>query len=245
MKHLRLFGLMVIAVLALGATTAASAWAIEDPEILPNPTEKAPLHVTSEGKASFIHILETSTSKRKIECTEVTNSLEFTSARLGKGEIDFHNCKSSGSKCLTLGDKELLILIPVDVHLVDVLLPEITKGLDLLSLGIWIKPLEEVHIECGVILILVKGSVIGEFLNLKAELIEKVTLLLALFEEAEISFEQKEGKQSFTKCDLDKTFCEGHEFKLEANFGKGPEPAGELSADIVKAEKGTKIHIDF
>ena len=227
MHRFKLLGLALMAVFALGAVASSSALA-ENPEILPNPTALAPLTFTAEGTATSV--LAPSVGKRSIECEKILAKGEFTSARLGKTTIDFHNCKSEGVKCWSLGDetsplgnKSVILVDNADIHLVDIL------PLSTLALGAAVILLSELHLECqGGLLVLIKGTVIGEVIGPKTEVKTKT---------GELSFKQSKGVQAIKKCDLTKEFCEGKEYNLLTNFGAGFEQSGEEAKATVTFNK--------
>ena len=101
MQRLRLLGIALMAIFALGAVASATASA-EEIGILPGKGTT----FTSEGaKANtFVHVLET-TKGSKISCTKLTNKGEMKTDLEGKVTIDYEkNCALSGSKCSTAGD---------------------------------------------------------------------------------------------------------------------------------------------
>jgi hypothetical protein len=193
-----------------------------NPVILPTPTSKAPLDFTAtSGKA----ILESS-GKSKIECKEDSASGEFTGFREGTSTIDFHGCKdtSLGAACESLGDTKETILTGGSVELVA--LEKESK----LALGLEFAP-QELHLECGAVLVLIKGTTIGEVGGIENGKPTKIGTAI---------FKQEKGKQAIVECRLTKKFCEGKKFMLEANFGKAFEEAGlETEEKLTFAKEAT------
>jgi hypothetical protein len=223
MRKSRLLGLALMAFLALSVIGAATA-AAEFPEILPLPTPAAPLKFTSKGGVATL----TTTKGLTITCEDLTNKGEFTSARLGVVTIDFLGaCSSEGIKCKTAGDETGTILTPAaDIHLVDA-----KKGTELrLDTVVTPKPFT---ISCGVVKSEIRGAAIG--LGEKVTSLVKTSTLTA-------NFVQAKGEQEIKECELDKAFCEGKKFGLEANFGAGFELAGENVSDAITLEKEAEFH---
>jgi hypothetical protein len=242
MRQLKLLGLVIMAIFAVGAITATAALA-EDPEIL----SKVPAKFTTESKEKTTSILETSELLAKITCTNSKTSGEFTTVREGTGKITFKGCKEGKNACESKGAaKEEIVVGTADFTLVDVLLPK-----EVLGLGLEVLALEggknEFKFSCAgeKIKSKVTGSVIGEFLNLVTEKMAKEPLVLTLFTTAELSFVQTQGKQSVTTCDFPAAFCEKgkKKFNLSTNFGLGAEPSGEGTEQVVTPAE--KIHIDY
>jgi hypothetical protein len=219
MKRLSSLGLVVLAAFAVSAVMAA-AIASANPSILPTPTEKEPLNVTTEGGGATT----ITSGTNKIEC-EKNKILEF-SFRQGEKAVDAHitlegNCKNAatGNKCKTEGEENGRILILVDLTLVDIL-----PG-NVLTLGILVQVLNNklepaaIKITCGVGQVEVKGAFIGEAQTSKGEKLkslEKVRVLLFLSKE-------KESKQEFKECDELPAIClnekkEHLNFELLAKF---------------------------
>jgi hypothetical protein len=148
MKRLRIIGLALLALFALGAFAASMASAEEG--VLPN---------TATGTATGgVATLET-TNKEKISCTAV-NVLEikFSTDQKGTATIHFTGCKAEGAlPANSLGDANEVILSKVNV-LVCLVEPKT------LVFGLLIQPKETEHIEVPSVgqLVLVKGAVIAK-----------------------------------------------------------------------------------
>jgi hypothetical protein len=235
MQRFRLLGIALMAIFAISAIASATA-AAENPEILPAPTAKSPLKFTSEGlDAKKEYILET-TKKLTIICKTVTNKGEFTSQDSGTVTIDFEGCTAKGVKCLAEGDVNGTILVFGDINLVDLK----KAGLALKeSLGFEILPLNpskenKLLITCGILKTEVVGSVLGREDKLKE---------LGKTKTGELLFDQKEGEQEFTECELLLAFCGKKVFRLESNLGGGFELAGELALNVdLLFEKEFEVH---
>jgi hypothetical protein len=229
MKRIRLVGLAILAILALSAITATTASA-ENVEVLPVPTKTAPVKFESKGPAG---VLAGEQAGSAIECKELTNSGEITSANLGVATLKFTGCKSelSGAKCESLPKVAAgTIELKVDFHLVDLLLGE-GEPLPKLMLGLVIILLELLHVECGAaLLILIGEALIGEFNAKTPESGVKTT-------GGTVLFEQTKGVQKVKECDLDKAFCEpgGKKatFGLYIELGKGREKGGIKQEDTI------------
>jgi hypothetical protein len=98
MHRLKLVGLALIAVLAVGVTTAASAMAAL-PEVLLLGTEKFPVAFEgTSGKGKLVTV-----GGKEIKCTKGKNSGSVTGAKTGTATLTFEGCESSGFKCNTAG----------------------------------------------------------------------------------------------------------------------------------------------
>jgi hypothetical protein len=234
MKRARLLALAIMAMFILGAVAAAAASA-ESVEILPVPTEAAPLKFESKQLGTK-GLLEGEVAGSAIECSGGTSKGEFTSANLGLGSITFTGCKSqlNGAKCESLGlGVAGSIVVKVDWHLVDVLLPA-GHPLPALMLGIAAILLVLLHVTCGAALLILVGvainsGVLGEFFKVAESGVKTKT--------GELNFVQSKGVQEVKECDFDKKFCEGRTFGLYIELGKGREKGGEESANEVTFEK--------
>jgi len=152
MKRLRILGLSLLALFALGAIAANVALAEEG--VLP------PSNFTIKGGAQKLANL----NNEKIECASVTGTgvpLPESDTH-STGTLDFTGCKAFGFEAISLGDKGGVILAEV-LYLV-CLFGEGTK----LDWGVLVAPKElPFHIEVPALkeLILVKGAIIGELLT--------------------------------------------------------------------------------
>jgi hypothetical protein len=95
-RIITLFGVAVLAVVALTAIQVTTAWA-EETKILPEPTAASPLKAeTTQSAAGKI----LSVGGTEIKCGKGKGTQEWTSANNGKGEILFEECTSALSeKC--------------------------------------------------------------------------------------------------------------------------------------------------
>jgi hypothetical protein len=154
MKQVRIIGLMLLALLALGSFAASAASAEEG--VLP------PSNFTGESKETST--LET-LNKEKISCTALSIlegkflvAPEPNPDQHGLANLHFSGCKAEGLlSANTLGDEPGIILVKV---LFLICLVEPVK----LVFGVLILPEETVHIEVPFKseLVLVKGAVIAE-----------------------------------------------------------------------------------
>jgi hypothetical protein len=195
MRLLRLLGLTLMAVFSLGAVAAATASATE-PGLLPLATEfKVPVSVKGETKVTSV--LTSGTSK--VECSTLTlekgelGKGEAKHITLGVGTLKFTKCGSNGLACQSLNaagtkDPEGTVLLAVDFHFINVL------NESTLEPGIAVIILENVKLECGGLLVELRGAIKG--LLIKASLTVDIT----------------EGTWDFVaageKCDTSDTVCE-------------------------------------
>jgi hypothetical protein len=235
MKRIRLLGLMLLAVFALSAVAATSAFAEEEPIILPTPTPTAPLTFTgvSEGET----ILQGTAEASKVKCLKAPNTGEFTSAHLGKVTVDFEECKLGASNCSSAGDAAGTILLTnADVHLVDILPGSV------LTLGLLIIPLEGgknvFKFKCGIVTEEVLGGVIGTVFNGKGEALktlEKAKLVLVLWKQV------TQGMQDVTACMTPAALC-GGAVELKSSFGLGEELSAEIAHWHITFAKEVEVH---
>lgn len=219
MRHLRLLGLTLLALLSLGAL-ASSAFATEAGWL---PLAKAKgVEIKETKQTSAAAILETATGK--IECantkskaTTIGNKAgEETHYILGAGTLEFTGCKlikgASKLACNSKGDKTEVILVEVDIHLVNL---EPKEGE--LEAGLMIRPKTTLILECaaGTVKIEVKGWALGLVLaSLTAEVTEGE---LHFFSGGEICDKTDELCKKLTK-----------EEPFEANLAGKFEPANEI-----------------
>jgi hypothetical protein len=148
MKRLRIIGLALLALFALGAFAASMASAVEG--VLPNTATG-----TGEGGTAT---LET-TNKEKISCTKVSVlEIKFSTDINGTATIHFTGCKAEGAlPANSLGDESGVILSKVNV-----LVCLVEKAA--LVFGLLIQPTATEHIEVPSVgqLVLVKGAVIAK-----------------------------------------------------------------------------------
>jgi hypothetical protein len=150
MRRLTLFGLAIVAVLALAAVVASSASAVELPEFT--------VESNSEGTSGTAKLNLTGAA---ITCTSGSSDSTPITKRLGKNTIHFLGCTLKGEECHSLADTAGNILIgtegsPVkegEYHLV-----RIKSG----DAGVWFL-ISPVHIECKfeALLVVVQGNVLG------------------------------------------------------------------------------------
>jgi hypothetical protein len=176
MKQLRLLGLMLMAVFALGSTVVASASASERGVLTLK--EAASVEATGEAKANKGAL---TSSGKSIKCETLTiNKILLTEPgkthfNLSKDvDLSFNKCKSEGVACNSEGDGKELILVLVDIHLVN-LLDKAGGKLDPGFIALVLSPeltAAGVLILCGLLHITVKGATGGliEPLNAKNEI---------------------------------------------------------------------------
>ena len=181
MKRLRIIGLLLLALFALGAFAASTASAEEG---------VLPLNMKHFNILGGKAILE-NTEKTKITCLQLKGEGKFEKDSHGTGTLDFLECETSGFIVWSLGEKvpstikEALILVPI---LFLICLINSTT----LLFGIFIELKAPIHIDNTTvgILTIVEGTVIGDILATAGVASE---LFL-------IHFTGKEGVQEFTQC---------------------------------------------
>jgi hypothetical protein len=229
MSGLRYLGVGVLVALVLGVFGASAALAVEAPEILPNPTEAAPVKFSAAGPGGKLI-----TAKAEISCTAVKGSGSFNAARSGSVEIKFTGCKSKGVACKTTGAAGEEIIVPGTATLVDL------EKSSLLLLGVLIT-FSEFEITCTGFKIKVKGAVIGEA---NAEMFAAGTVGLVLLEKFKVTWASTKEVQTIKTCHLTKATCEGKTYLIEANFGTAFEEAG-LSQEAEITSSSGVVHIDY
>jgi hypothetical protein len=221
MQRLKLLGLALMAVFALGAFASAAASAEELPNFLPEGTEANPVTFKDHSKGGT---LETKAGK-KVTCTEDHSEGQATSKKLGSFDVLFLGCKSEGTPCLGLGDKVAESVLVLGTFHIRRLLTE-AKHVYIVFL------LEHVHFTCGfgLVLILVLGCV--------AALVLQVNKLVKEFE---IHFEQEKGVQKPTEI-ADEKNEKNEKCILETKVGnEAYVQSGELTlATVLGFEQGGK-----
>jgi hypothetical protein len=178
MRRVRLLGLALLAVFALGVVAAATASATEA-GILPLGASfvQAPILKGTGGIITFtIGSSKLACQKSKVEAT--LGAAGETHINLGVGTLDIEECKvtkgESKTACNSPGDAAETVLLKVDIHLLNVL----TAGKEL-EPGIGIKLLENLKLTCGLLKVELKGTMIGLVLDPEGKLIkdtEKIEL---------------------------------------------------------------------
>jgi hypothetical protein len=204
MKRLRLLGLAILAIFALGAATSATVSATEAGLLY---LEKSGFTLTFTGSGLSG---ELTVGLNSIKCSIINVKGESKEAKhviLGSGTIDFIGCKLSKEKivtaCNTEGDAKETILLPADFHFFNALKgPELESGIGILILKAPLK----IKCAAGTSLVEVKGWALGLVLT---------TNLTSDLEVVELHFF---AEREF--CDFSEAFCEKVEEKepLEANF---------------------------
>jgi len=234
MRSLRLLGMVCLTVGVCGFTCTAAALAEELPELLPNPTKTQPLGFKGEGGNLT---LETAKGT-KFQCTGYTDEGTITSVRSGTAHIDFKGCRTGKTGCSTSGDAAETVLDEGAINLVTFLRSNI------LTLGIEANLSESANlaINCGVLLVLLKGAIIAEVTNGKE--LEKI-------KSGEGVLRQAKGSQEIKECDHPVEVCfEENKFKekihkkflLQIELGKGFEEAGLEMTGKVTLAKEVELH---
>jgi hypothetical protein len=166
MKRLRIIGISLLALFALGAITASAASAVEG--VLPLKLKG----VTTLGTNAILE----DTSGKQIKCAKVTGKGTMSTDVLGEGTLEFKECSSSGLAAYSLDMKETTVVKEAEI------LAKVTTEICLinsaaLTYGISVKLKEPVHILLKALglLVVVEGAAIGEVST------KKGTLLTAVF----------------------------------------------------------------
>jgi hypothetical protein len=212
MRRIKLVILAAMAIIAVGAITAATASA--ELGLLPNTT------FTGKGGAGTLETL----GKSQVLCSKNTIALSTESAtekdKHGEFTIKFEACKAFGLATNSLGDASGVILTPVLW-----LLCFINQGA--LGLGILVKLDTNIHLEIPSLktLFAIKGSAVGTI----SPDASKGTAFT-------VTFGQTAGDQTVTKCEGEA--AEKLELELE---GKAPEGSGLNQKEEVTSDAATEI----
>jgi hypothetical protein len=212
MKRVRLLGIAILAIFAVGAVAAATASATEA-GLLYLESSKTAFSFTGTGGAGELKLGENSVKCEKLEATGA--STETKHVTLGTGSITFKGCKLEKEKvktaCNTEGDVKETVLVPIDFHLFNAL--EGTKlqaGLAVLILN----PNLKIKCAAGVTIVEVRGWTFGLVLT---------TNLTSDVEKVEAHF-----FAAGETCDTGETFCENikkNKELLESNLSGKFEPS--------------------
>jgi hypothetical protein len=218
LRHLCI-AFIVVAALSLATVEAANA---ENPLLLLLTGEVLPVMTTATGGAAKLV-----TSAGEISATAVSESGECVEdgngtidTRTCKGTLKFTGAKSGLAKCKTTGAAAEELVIPVEIHVVDILVAGVLQlGLLFLLNGI-------IAIPCGVgLTVEVKGGVIGRVLSAENGVENAATV------QKTVQFRGVSGVQEFRTCDLTKARCEGKTFFLEVAFTAGAFREAVLTAE--------------
>jgi len=142
MKRIRLFGMALICVCALGALTAMSASAAEVTKILPEPTAAKP--VTYTAKSGEIRML--SVAGFEVKCKKATSDGSFTTPNFGDFDVLFTECTGPlTTTCTSAGAPKGLIGAEGEVHY---LLALEMKGTETILVAALVFLFDEFHVTC-------------------------------------------------------------------------------------------------
>ena len=143
MKRIRLLGLALMVVFALGALAAATASAAEPTKILPEPTAAKPVTYTAKsGETRLLTVGGT-----EIKCKKDTSDGSFTTPNFGDFDVLFTECKGPlGSTCTSTGAPKGLIEIKGEVHYLLAL--EMINATETKLVAALVFLIEEVHFTC-------------------------------------------------------------------------------------------------
>lgn len=205
MQRIRPLGASLVVAFAVSLIASATASAVEEPLLLPEPTKAAPLNFTSEGPAAEILL---SASGISLKCKAVSTKGSFTGPREGTLTLTFTGCTFFTKNCNTPGAAAgEVVLTKSEIHLVD-----FKEGMTALILGAVITLPATISIKCGEQSFEVLGNVLGRINGIEPKVpFEKATLLFVVASK----------KQALKTCEFPAAFCKERTFLLEANFGGG------------------------
>jgi hypothetical protein len=150
MRKIKVLGLAIVAVFALGAMLASTAFAL--PSFLPGTAG-----TTWTGSAVGETELQSTSALAAVKCKTASAEGSFTNNAEGPFHIDFKECTAAGGKCTGAGESSGVILALGTDHLV-------WDALTTLSAAILFSIEPSVHFTCTVLgvelLVLVSGSVL-------------------------------------------------------------------------------------
>ena len=194
MKRVRLFGLVLVSVFALGAAVAGVASA--EVSFLPLGSSSLTYSFTISGGASKYQTL----SGKTIACTSSSGTGEVSSERLGTFKVEFAGCEEPTLKvkCADLSQTSDngRIKMEGEFHL--------RMGLSGQPLGLiafLINP--DVHLLCSILLFVLLGCMVGEIDSELEKLISEVLILIkqAAGENTILSIDN-DAETAMESCDL-------------------------------------------
>jgi hypothetical protein len=219
MQRLKILALSLMAVFALGAMASATASAEELPNFLPLGTEANPVTFTDKSGAGTLETV----GGKVVKCTSDTSTGEVTAPRLGKFDVLFLGCESSGIKCTGLKDTTTGSVLVKGTFHIRTLLTE-KKHVYVIFL------IEHVHFSC-LLLVLVLGCAAGLLLSPNV-----------LSSTLTIHLKQTKGVQEPTEIASEGSGSTDEKCTLSTSIGGGAEEqSGELTEDTVENfEQGGK-----
>lgn len=217
MRHLKILGVALVAMFALGITATSALAALPDVSIALGGTY--PLHLNFADNGKTATRLNT-TAGNKIEGKGVATLLLWTElSSLGTFTANFLNVKEKTVACNTEGDATETVLTKGSAHVVFLTLT--TDPENKLTLGIAFLP-ELVTVKCGKAVAKVEGCVVGPITD-PANGTEDVTLatgtLLGDGKGKQKQTEYYENAGKLTKCILLSNFGTGN-VQSEENIGE-------------------------
>jgi hypothetical protein len=214
MRRMRVVGLCLVAILAVGAATAASASA------LPEFTGPFPKAFTSTSKASLLETV----SGKKTKCAADTNTGKITGPQSGEIQITFTGCKLGSAACNTPAAAPGTIItsmLSMRIGYINKAKKEV--GADL------VEPTSGfLAYGCGPLLFVkVTGSVIGRITP-----VNKLVTPSAVFK---LKFQQAVGVQKVPSLEASPVDI------LESSFGGPPEVTGLASTDAILFGEPVKL----
>jgi hypothetical protein len=248
MKQLRLLGLALMAVVALGAVAAAAASA-DNSAVLLLKTESGLFEFTATGGTGTLTAGAIKGGEPSITCTSTADEGKAeatgTNIKLGVVNLKFEGCqqtkKKVKTKCNTAGDPAgTLLFSNIGFHLIDVLEGTVLQAGIALLIG-----LTPIKLECaaGTAIVEIKGTFDGLLLCPEAELAGKKLVVKCLEEEPKPHAEVETAILDFffngETCDTAGTLCAKY-LKEEpplANFSGVFEEAHEEAVATLKGNK--------
>jgi hypothetical protein len=214
MQRLKLLVAALMAVFALGAMVSATASAEELPNFLPLGTAANPVTFTDKSGKGTIETV----GGKTISCTSDTSTGEVTGPRLGKFDVLFLGCESSGIKCTGLKDTTTGSVLLKGTFHIRTLLTE-KKHVYIVLL------LEHVHMSC-LVLVLLLGCMAGLLLSPNV-----------LSSTLTIHFKQTKGVQDVTEVASEGSGSTDEKCTLSTKIGTGAEE----QTGILTEEEGEKF----
>ena len=193
MKRVRLLGLALVSVFALGAAVAGVASAAVS--VLPLPSAALTYSAMSVGKTHTVRTL----SGKAITCTGSNGTSEFTSERSGHITMELEGCEepSLKLKCADLSQASDNGKIKIEGEF------NLRMGLSGQPLGLrafLINP--DVHFLCSIVLFVLLGCSAGEIAPLNELTNEVLTLFHQSAGESEILSIDNDAETAMESCDL-------------------------------------------
>lgn len=236
MRITKILGATFAVIMVISALVAVSASAAL-PELLPEPTAKAPVSFTGISKAGTVPTLKT--EGKAVECTKAKGSGSATSPKLGTFTIVFEGCKetTASTKCTGLSDKtEGNITTEGEFHVWRGWLVDST-GKEVEHKAVVVFLPKHVHFACvgGITLFLVLGCAAG--------LLNEPNVLVSLLTATLVENAKKTGVNDITLVENEKKEKIGCELKTSINEAAKESPSVEIATAELKEFKQNGVAI--